>query len=177
MTKQEFINLIKGSKAYFPNFVLDKLQMTLWYDALDDLEYQAAQKAIKKLAQTTEFAPTIAAIRKAYVDIMNGDKPSLEQTLNDLNALTRYPYGRYKVVEGMAWLQEKNPTAYRILKSLGYETYANNDISYLMPTVTKLHKEIVEHDADVKLLQGKFCEELGKAKTKALAMNGDNWDE
>jgi hypothetical protein len=177
MTKEEFATLIKGSKAYFPNFILDKLQMSLWYDALDDLEYQVTQKAIKKLAQTTEFAPTIAAIRKTYIEMVNGEKPSLEQTLNDLNALTRYPYGRYNVVEGMTWLQEKNPTAYRVLKSLGYETYANNDINYLMPTVIKLHKEIVEHDTDIKLLQSKFCVELGKAKTKALAMNGDDYDE
>lgn len=175
MDKQEFATLVKGSKAYFPNFALDKLQMTLWYDALDDLEYQTTQNAIKKLAQTTEFAPTIAAIRRAYIEIKNGNLPSLEQTMSDIQSMIT-KYGRYRVVEGLQWLQDKNPIGYKIIKAIGYESYANNQLSYIQPTIIKLHKEITESDETVAVLQTKFLSEIGSIKAKGLLSLGDSYE-
>ena len=174
MTKQQFAQITSGIQAFYGTFQLDITQMGLWYEMLEDLDYEICNKAIKKLIQTTKFAPTVADIRQAYTEIKNGDLPSLEQSINDMR-LVASKYGRYRYDEGMEWLKTKNPTAYRILKAIGYNSYANNQEAYMQSTIAKLHKEIVENDAEVATLQTKFIAEIGAIKQQGLLMNVEDY--
>ena len=171
MIKKEFALILAAIQTgYNTKFSLEKAN--LYFDNLKDIDYKNCEQAVKKLLQTEEYPPTIAAIRKACLAITSGDKPSLEETMTDLRKMVSR-YGRYNTESGYKWLKDHNPTAYRIMRALGYEAYANNQASYMQPTISKLHKEIVENNADVLLLQDKFAQDIGKIKTKALAMNGD----
>ena len=74
MTKQEFVKVVDLISALYPTFKLEnnnKTQMSVWYEMLCDLEIQFALLAIKKMAMTEHFAPSIAKIRENYSNVTN----------------------------------------------------------------------------------------------------------
>ncbi len=176
MIKEDFANILAAiEEVYNTKFTAEKSK--IYFENLDDLEYLICEKAIRKLIQTSEYPPTVASIRKAYTSITNGSKPSLEKTLSDLNKLTKHPFGRYKTIEGMEWLKQNNETAYRIMKCIGYTTYANCNIDYMMPKIQALHKEIVENDSTVLLLQDKFASDINNMKNQGFQLTSQGWEE
>lgn len=168
MNKKEFGQLMAAVQSVFEIKAKDEAGYMVWFEALEDLEYHTAAQAVKKLTQTKKGFLSPSEIREAYVAITAGDQPSLEQTLNDMNTIAS-KFGRYRMVEGMDWLQNQNPVAYRVMKAITYTAYANNQQAYMHPTIKQLHKEIVTNDSDVALLQSKFASEIGSIKAKALA--------
>lgn len=56
----------------YPNSKIDlknQLQMSLWYENLIDFEPNKLAIALKRVLATSEFAPTIATLRKAYAEV------------------------------------------------------------------------------------------------------------
>ena len=145
---------------------------SIWYRALEDLDYTVASKAVEKLIQTKSGFLSPAEIREAYNDIITGDKPSFEKTLLDMNRAVS-KYGRYRINDCYDWLEKENPVAHRIMKALTYNAYANNNITFMQPTIKKLHAEIVTADADSALLQTKFASEISSIRARALLGMGD----
>lgn len=167
MNRKQFGQLMAAVTTVFEIKAKNEAGYMVWFNALEDLDYSIATKAVDKLIMTKSGFMSPAEIRQAYTEIINGDKPTLEQTLTDLNRMAS-KYGRYAINEGYEWLEVANPVAYRIMKAIGYNSYANNDLAYMQPTIKKLHTEIVQSDADSALLQSKFAAEIGSIRSRGL---------
>lgn len=73
MTRQEFAQLAAAMKAAYQRsgFMADCETVTVWYEMLKDIPYDALTMAVQKYIQSETFPPTIADLRR-YVDIAAG---------------------------------------------------------------------------------------------------------
>lgn len=82
----------------YPNFKFDhnnSLQVDVWYGSLSDLEPNKLALAIKSVISTSEFAPTIATIRKKYAEMNIADKVDNEEAWGlVIKAISNYGYMR-----------------------------------------------------------------------------------
>jgi len=69
ITKAEVTKLLTVIASMYPRFEVNELKISLWYDMVGDLSYQAAQMALKKTMLTSVYPPTVADIRAAVADI------------------------------------------------------------------------------------------------------------
>ena len=83
MTLDEFAILADAIKTYYPrdNMLPTKESMSLWYDALKDLDYKLAEQGLKKYVMSNKFPPAISDIRECSLDF---ERP---QDLNEMEAL------------------------------------------------------------------------------------------
>lgn len=118
MTREEFINLTKALKTFYPreNLLPNMEAMELWYRELSDIPYTVAEAALRKYVSTNKFSPTIADIREMAASVSNGDKPLWSDGWDKvLRAIKKY--GSYGQAEAMASLDELTRQA---VKRLGY---------------------------------------------------------
>ena len=119
MTISEFNNLAKMMQAYFtrgvPNFS-DQFVMSMWYDELKDMDFMVAVTTLKKWTQTSDFCPSIAALRGTAVKVAHedigewGDKYALVMKLvgscgrdNKEGAYERMDPITQRTVERLGW--------------------------------------------------------------------------
>lgn len=119
MTISEFNNLAKMMQAYFtrgvPNFS-DQFVMSMWYDELKDMDFMVAVTTLKKWTQTSDFCPSIAALRGTAVKVAHedigewGDKYALVMKLvgscgrdNKEKAYERMDPITQRTVERLGW--------------------------------------------------------------------------
>ncbi len=71
MNRTEVINLLGMATANFPSMQEKDMRptATLWEQALSDIKYDVAQKALIKVLSTSKFFPTVAEIREAAMEI------------------------------------------------------------------------------------------------------------
>jgi hypothetical protein len=71
MNRQEIIRLLAIATANFPTMQERDMKPTavLWEQALSDIPYEVAEKAIIKVLSTSKFFPTIAEIREAATQL------------------------------------------------------------------------------------------------------------
>ena len=132
MTETEFGKLVVAIKTYYPREKLfpNRQSVELWYRELSDLDYLTAETAIRKHVSTSVYPPTIAEIREAALDVMQGGAADdwstgwakvqkairqygsyrQEEALNSFDEVTR------ACVESLGWMNlclSENPTADR----------------------------------------------------------------
>lgn len=75
MTRTEFYDVVKLLNVLYEKdgkFMFESPdKITAWYSCLNDLEYQPCCEAIRQVALTNKYRPTIADIREQYVKIVN----------------------------------------------------------------------------------------------------------
>ena len=107
MTREEFINLTKALKTFYPrdNMLPNMEAMELWYRELSDIPYTVAEAALRKYVSTNKFSPTIADIREMAVTVSAGEKPlwsdGWDQTLKAIRK-----YGSYNPAAAMESLDD-----------------------------------------------------------------------
>ena len=71
MTKNEIERLLRIVMAGFPHLQKHDLKPTgeLWREALSDVTYDKAEKALVQAMQSAEYVPSVASIRKALGDL------------------------------------------------------------------------------------------------------------
>jgi len=107
VNNQEFIRWSAALKTYFPkeNLLPTKEAMSLWFQALSDLPYDAANLALMKHVQVCKFAPSIAEIREAASKLMYGEPPDWgEGWRSAMDAIRRFGY--YAEREALASMDE-----------------------------------------------------------------------
>ena len=84
MTLEEFAYLSDAIKTYYPkdNMLPTKESMSLWYDALKDIDYRSAEQGLRKYVMSNKFPPSISDIRECSLDF---ERP---QELNEMEAWT-----------------------------------------------------------------------------------------
>ena len=107
MEWKEWIILVKGLKSAYSsqNFLPDDDSVKIWYQLLQDLEYQKASAAIQKYILTNKFPPTVADIREMALSVSIGDKPLWSDGWEEvLTAMRRF--GSYREKEAMESLTD-----------------------------------------------------------------------
>lgn len=119
MTRDDFKLLVKGMKAVYPQetFIPDSFAFDMWYEMLNDLEYQIAGLAIKSYMATGKFPPTIADIREKYVEVSQERDKSWDEAWGAvIMAIRKYGYPREE--EALASLPERTR---RVIKRFGWQ--------------------------------------------------------
>lgn len=82
MTVEEFAKLAAAIKTYYPkdNMLPTDETMDLWYDMLQDLDYQSAYIGLKKYVATNKFPPAVSDIISCAADVRT------PQELNEMEA-------------------------------------------------------------------------------------------
>lgn len=107
MTFDEFKILVKGLKSAYPspNFLPDAESVKIWYQLLQDLEYQVVNVAIQKHILTSKFPPSIAEIREQSVTVSIGEKPLWSDGWEEVLRAIR-KYGSYRESEALESMTE-----------------------------------------------------------------------
>jgi len=75
LTKKEIAKLLAVLAASYPKFEVDDLKVHVWHEMLQDIPYDVAQVAVKKIILEKTFAPSIAEFRE---EVINLTSPSRE---------------------------------------------------------------------------------------------------
>ena len=65
MTRDEVKGIFKYLIVTYENFEISLEKVDIWYELLEDIDYQEALKAVKEHIKVNKFSPTIAEIREA----------------------------------------------------------------------------------------------------------------
>lgn len=115
MNKNEFAKLTAMIRTNWPKLEFTNERMTMWYDCLNDLAFADCNMALKKIAMSSDFSPTIAAIRKAVADtnapMITGTEAWEEVTnamrkygsWNPQEALTSFTEVTRRTVDAFGW--------------------------------------------------------------------------
>lgn len=119
MSKEEFIKIgILLKSAYMSqNFLATDAALSAWYDLIGDLDYQPCWIAAKRVIQTHKFPPSVAEIREAYSEVVNGPSVSYGDAWGDvMMAIRRYGYMREQEA-----LESLDPLTRKAVQNLGYQ--------------------------------------------------------
>lgn len=116
MTQAEFGNIAAALRHYYPseNILPSRESMVLWYEMLQDLDYQVVSAGLKKWVATNKYSPRIADIRAMAVSVKLGDRLGWEEAWEAvLKSIQRYGY--YREEEALASLDETTKRAVRAM--------------------------------------------------------------
>ena len=125
ITFEEFTILATGMKQVYQaaNFLPTMEAVEIWYQLLQDLDYQTLSAAIQKYMITGKYPPTIAEIRELAIGLTNGERPiwtdGWEEVIRSIQQ-----YGRYRELEALASMSE---ITRKVVKSLGYQSLCDSE--------------------------------------------------
>lgn len=97
MTFDEFMVFSSSLKTYYPreNLLPSKEALSLWYSALQDLPYEVLSAALQKWVTTEKWSPTIAELRTACAELVDGKLPDWGEGWYEVQkTLQRYGWNR-----------------------------------------------------------------------------------
>ena len=95
MDLSEWGKIAKAIKHYYPREAVlpDAEAMSLWYDALKDIDYSVMSTALKKWVMTNRFSPQIADLREMCLGAVGGLADDWNVAWGSVkNAIQRYGY-------------------------------------------------------------------------------------
>lgn len=134
MTKQEFAQLAAAMKAAYQRngFMSDCETVTVWYEMLKDISYDALTMAVRKYIQRETFPPTIADLRR-YVDMAAGHDWSVA----------------WNKLQSGAKLKEIDYAGQYALSTIGRQAFESSDLR-AMTEFQKLYREFSLMDKTTK---------------------------
>lgn len=119
MVKAEVSKLLAIFAAAYPRFDVNDIKLQLWFEMLQDIPYELAQVAVKKLICERNFPPTISDIRAAVGDLLNPycDEEDAGTAWGEVMQAVRN-YGIYRPEEAISSMNRKTA---RIVKQLGWQ--------------------------------------------------------
>ena len=119
MDLQVFVKCISVLEKSYDKFNItnDKDKLMLWYEMLGDRSEIEFMLGVKKYIKSSEFAPTIAGIKKAIADIITSQAPDGMEAWNELQMAIRR-FGMYREQEALESLSDRTR---RVVKSLGFK--------------------------------------------------------
>lgn len=120
---QAYANLFMGIKESYPKSGLfeNRLAIEFWFKMLGDIPIDVLTKAVAKHIAINKFAPTIAEIRELATEE--------DVAVRDFSygyglvqrAISRF--GGYREAEAIAWIQERDPIAGKVIRRLGFQSF------------------------------------------------------
>jgi hypothetical protein len=114
MTKKEVAKLLAVLAAAYPKFEVDDLKVHVWHEMLQDIDYEVAGVAAKKLILEKTFPPSIAEVREAITSITSPPQVLPAEAWGEVKCAIR-KYGSYREEEALASLSERTREAVRCM--------------------------------------------------------------
>lgn len=76
MTKTEVASILAICAAAYPHVAVTKETAIIYADLLADIDLMVAQRAVKRLIATSQYFPTVAAIREQCASIISPSAPT-----------------------------------------------------------------------------------------------------
>lgn len=116
MNQREFAYIVMALKAAYKHFSdMDKSQVQIWYEMLQDIDYKLAETAVKKYILTNKFPPTIADIRETVSTTVNKETSAIDAWGEVLKSIQKYGY--YNMEQALESLSPKTKT---VAQKMGY---------------------------------------------------------
>lgn len=163
MTQKEIGVIIKIlSETWDAKF--SKTRAKIYAENLADLEYSRCCNAVKKLVQTSEFLPSIALIRRTYVELGQNflDDVSAYELLKD----AIQTFGIYSSKEGLQYLERQNETVYELAKKIGWRELCTCPESILSSQFIKIYQGFSQAKIKSEAISPKLSQELNEARSQ-----------
>lgn len=134
MTKEQAQRIIAVLSENW-NVKFSALKTEIYGGNLADLDYQKCCIAVKKLIQTSEFLPTIAVLRKEYVNLGKDQIDASEAYA--LLKKTISSHGWYDFEGAMETLKQNNYALYELVRRIGWREICMCPESFLANQFTK----------------------------------------
>lgn len=168
MTNKEIAVVIKIlSESWSAKFSETKTK--IYAENLADLEYKKCCSAVKKLVQTSEFLPSIALIRRTYVEL--GQEISDDATAYSLLKGAVQTYGIYSCKDGLRYLQEQNETVYELAKKIGWRELCMCPESILSGKFIKIYQNFVRARTESRTISPRLAQELNEVRLQIQRAN------
>lgn len=178
MTKKEIAVVIKILSETWSN-KFSETKAEIYSENLADLDYHRCCTAIKKLIQTSEFLPTVAALRKTYIGL---DKEQIDSaTAYYVLKKTISNYGIHNYKAAMEALKEYNTNLYELVWRLGWrevcmcpESFLANQFqkSWVEFEQEKLNQEVLSQNLLTKI--NGFKAQIQRESFKLLEDGGED---
>ena len=173
MTKGEVAKLLAVLAASYPKFEVDDLKVQVWHEMLGDLDYVTVNMAVKKLILENTFAPSIAEVRKAAMDILNPDVMTAAEAWGEVERAVR-TYGYYREAEALASL---TPRVAKVVRQISWrEICLNEEPGVVRGQFLKMYQQVQERDHREMLLPADLRQEIqrlaGMMDMKAIEGGG-----
>lgn len=168
MTKKEF-SLITVYLFQCYNVEFTPTKANVWYDLLQDLEYNLVSSAVKKIAETerNSFNVNPAAIRKACSDLMIPDGYEVENaTANVMGKLVAF--GNNGCIQALEILKSENELAWKVAKDIGWYNLCYFDTETTMRNFEKRYREELKGYVQEKTLSQKTKARIGQQPNAAM---------
>jgi len=149
LTNKECLQLIARLENTW-GVVFNAARKEIYGESLADLDFNAALTAVRILAQTEKFTPTVAHIREACIKITTPRPDALAAVMLVYGVIRSY--GRWHEIEGMAYIKERDPLAYRIVRGIGYGDICGGNPDFVRPEFERLYREAAaDYNAELSL--------------------------
>lgn len=97
MNKIEFKQIMERIQGAYQNrFAVSDETRKVWYECLQDLEFETAREALTGYIRVSEFPPTVADLRKRYTEIEKGRRERAAEIDKLFQKISNfYPNGHY----------------------------------------------------------------------------------
>jgi hypothetical protein len=142
LTKNEFIKYVTGPLFIaFSDRKSTPEMISMYYNELMDIDFKTAELAVNELIETSEYFPTIAAIRKTCARIA---RPELSQTASEVSKLIQdaiRKFGHPRALEACEYIKQRNPLAYKVVKGIGFINICKSSPEFVYPRIDRLYRE------------------------------------
>lgn len=138
MNKQEGAMLVGMIASAYPNWNPTKETVALYVSLLEDLEFEESKEAVKRLLMGSQFAPSVAAIRKKVLELHYGAPLSKSEAWELVNLFVKRngTYNRPKF---------EDPVIQQVVDSLGwYEICTTTNLDTMRAHFLRLYEEMSE---------------------------------
>lgn len=169
MTRDQLKILIATLGANYQNFkITTSEQLDIWLEGLKDIDYKLAQKAVHKIMLESEYAPTIATIRRQALEITTPKLSVSDGVENIFNTIRTY--GVHQGLKALKSLEMKDEVAYKVVKAIGYRNLCMANPNFSRDLVAKMYKESATSLEKQRLLPTVFRKEIAQIQSNGLMM-------
>lgn len=158
MNKNELREIIGLVVLNYSNMDFPQEKINLWFEMLDDLDFQRTKYALKNLFCTLTYPPTIADIRKAYNDAgkLGNGKTAFDAVTVLTSAISQYGYTNAQ--KALDYIKGQDEILYRIVQGIGFRNICMSDMNYMRNEVSKIYSELICEDFKNELVQQRLVQ-------------------
>lgn len=163
MTKEQAKKIIAVLSENW-NVKFNALKIELYGENLADLDYQKCCLVVKKLIQTSEFLPTIATLRKEYLDLC-ADQMDAATAFYILKK-TIQNYGIHDFKDAMESLKECSLMLYEVVYQIGWREICTCPDNFLASQFKKTWDEFRQEQFNQEVLSEKLLMQINRFRAQ-----------
>lgn len=151
MNEREVASIVAVIAAAFPQWPATKETVAIYADALSDVDYNEARKAIREIILTEDRWPTVARIRRQVAHRLGLLAPSSAEAWSEVNSACATSGANVR----QTW---SHPVLAETVNALGwYNICASTNRETLRAQFTRSYEDSQKrHDVDVLLTKGRI---------------------